>query len=54
MHRKFRTGRSQQTLVIWEGRLEELGLEMIGLEGEREWERKVKTAEGTACAKEQR
>lgn len=39
---------------MWEGFLEELGLEMIGLEGEGEWEREIKAAEGTACAKVQR
>ena len=39
---------------MWEDFLEELGLEMIGLEGEGEWERKIKAAEGTARAKVQR
>lgn len=36
---------SEQDLVIWEGFPEELGLEMIALEGEREWERKIEQKE---------
>lgn len=31
--------------MIWEGFMEELGLEMITPEGEREWERKIKQKE---------